>query len=139
MFGNELYRLGRITQFSDYALGWGERTDDGSYDPFPHSTGWKVAEIDVTSCLVTTWLRGLPRGMQGGDDSSSVAESAAANPMYFSVVLDADLADLAVTVGARASRSPEVIPEKAEALTFLASTFPEGLTEPPADPNLLQH
>jgi hypothetical protein len=133
MFGAEHYRLGRITQFTDYAFAWGERTDDGSYDPFPHSTGWSVSEIDDTTCLVRTWLRGLPRGPES-DDSMAVSQAPPANPMNFSAVLDADLADLAVAVGARPSRTPEMIPEKAEALRWLASTWPAGITEAIGDP-----
>ncbi|WP_432181621.1 SRPBCC family protein [Streptomyces sp. NBC_00063] len=114
ILGWEHTRLARITKYADYEVGWGESTPKGEYDPFPHSEGWKIQEVDSASCLVTLWMKGQWRTPIGSR----------IQPYLWSTViapnLDRDVSDLAQAVGADMSRAVDPVPDGAGELLSLA-------------------
>jgi hypothetical protein len=95
IYGSRHIRLGKITKYEDYEIAWGERLPDPSVpDRFPHSEGWKVEAIGKGRCLVRNRLRG--RHLFPLSDAIGKELWDALIPS----VLDNDLQDLALAVGA---------------------------------------
>ena len=115
IFGARHIRLGKITKFEDYEIAWGERLPDpGAMDRFPHSEGWKVESIGKGRCLVRNRLRGrhlFPMNELIGKELWDA---------MIPSVLDNDLQDLALAVGAVERKQPVEMPRLATILHLLS-------------------
>ena len=123
--GFDHVRLGRITKYIDYEIGWGESTPKGEFDPFPHSEGWKIQEIDSKSCLVSLWMTGEWRTPVGSRIQEYLWSTLIAPN------LDRDIADLAREVSADMSRPVEPMAER-EASELFSLSFAQTIDGVPA-------
>jgi len=114
IFGHDQIRQARITNYRDYEIDWGESTLNGEYDPFPHSEGWKIEEVDSKTSAVTLWMKAqfrTPLGLRVGPYLWDA---------FIAPNLDQDVADLAHAVGAGLSRPVDPVPDNAGDLLSLA-------------------
>ncbi len=51
-------RYAQINKIEPYVIGFGELTEEGRFDYFPHSYRFSVADLDSESCVVGFHLRG---------------------------------------------------------------------------------
>jgi len=114
ILGYDQVRMGRITKCTDYEIAWGESTPQGEFDTFPHSEGWRITEINSTSCLVTLWMKGQWRTPVGARIQEYLWSKVIAPN------LDQDIADLGKAVGASMSRPVDPLPDDAGQLLSLA-------------------
>ncbi|HXP92342.1 MAG TPA: SRPBCC family protein [Candidatus Binatia bacterium] len=117
MLEREFYRIARITRFEDYEIAWGERIpDDAGYaDMFPHSEGWRVESLGPRQCRVSNRLRGRfmsPLGQLIGKQAWDAA---------IPVILDNDLQDVALAVGAVEKKRDIAMPIASAALLRLTN------------------
>jgi hypothetical protein len=95
IYGKRHVRLGKITQYGDYEIAWGERLPDPNVkDPFPHSEGWKVESLGPSSCLLRNRIRGRPMYPLVDIIGKDLWD------LRMPLILDNDLQDVAFTLGA---------------------------------------
>jgi len=115
IFGARHVRLGKITKYEDYEIAWGERLPDpNAFDRFPHSEGWKVESLGPGKCLLRNRLRGrhlFPLSEVIGKDLWDAMIPA---------VLDNDLQDVALAVGAVERKQHVQMPHLAHVLHLLS-------------------
>ena len=100
VFGRRNVRLARITQYKKYHVSWGERLAEGyGPDTFPHSIHWRVEPVDEGHCTVYSAIRGR----------YNAPLSSLLGPYVWQLmippVIEADLEDVAIAVGALQQKS----------------------------------
>jgi hypothetical protein len=114
IFGRRNVRFGRITQYRKYHIAWGERlADEYGQDSFPHSVAMKVVPLDDNACTVSTRVRGIWNFPVGKLIGPYVWR------LLMPPVLDADLADVALAVGAITEKKEFQLPPEVPALLRL--------------------
>jgi hypothetical protein len=107
--------LGKITKYEDYEIAWGERLPDPNVpDRFPHSEGWTVEALGPGRCLLRNRLRG--RHLFPLSDAIGKELWDALIPS----VLDNDLQDVALAVGAIERTQHVEVPRLAMILHLLS-------------------
>jgi len=101
IFGAQHVRIARITKYHDYEVAWGERLPNpDAIDRFPHSEGWRVEARGLNRCIIHNHLRGrqmFPLSELIGKDLWDI---------MIPPILDNDLQDVALAVGAIERRQP---------------------------------
>ncbi|MGA2393011.1 MAG: hypothetical protein ABSH03_06665 [Candidatus Lustribacter sp.] len=115
IYGSRHIRLGKITKYEDYEIAWGERLPDPNVpDRFPHSEGWTVEALGPGRCLLRNRLRG--RHLFPLSDAIGKELWDALIPS----VLDNDLQDVALAVGAIERTQHVEVPRLAMILHLLS-------------------
>ena len=110
IFGRRDVRRARVTQYRQYHFAWGERLlDEYGPDTFPHSIAMRVVPRDASRCTVYARVRGIWKVPMARLIGPYVWK------LYMPCVLDADLQDVALAVGAIREKKalefpPEVMP-----------------------------
>jgi hypothetical protein len=114
IFGRRNVRLGRITQYKKYHVAWGEQlVDEYGPDTFPHSVALRVVPVDDGRCTIYTRVRGVWNYPVAKLIGPYVWN------LFMPPVLDADLQDVALAVGAIREKKELQLPPEVPALLRL--------------------
>jgi hypothetical protein len=105
IFGARHVRIARVTKYHDYEVAWGERLPNpDAIDRFPHSEGWRVEARGPNRCIIHNHLRGRQLFALSDLIGKDLWD------IMIPPILDNDLQDVALAVGAIEHKTPAPMP-----------------------------